>query len=498
MKQWLALFVTFLAFGIPPSSAKNPKTTKEKDLGPEYLRALPKGFDKEFIKANTLQEEDRYVPPPPSNPFKEANKDAKISYEKLPPKIKRKGKPKIELIVDSSGSMGQLLGGNRTKMYFSKKLITRYLIDQWREKALVGMRVYGARRKNDCSDNFLAIPFRERNLDAIEKKVAYMMPIGRTPLQKSIEEAIKDLKGHKGPKRIVIFTDGKETCGGDPCKLSKKVQANPDIDIEIYVVAIGFDPNSEEYKKVSCIGKTFPVNKEEELFTALGKISNTIKKNNNLIVKSPNPIAPVNLYRIKKNGKREYFRTFTASWGVRVPPGKYEAEVYIDPIYKFPPFTIPKGKRVILTVEGKGEVLIHFTKGLINVELLDKNSTVIHKFKSDRRFLVKTGRYKLHLYKKPYFSHIINDFLVYPKGKHEYTLGEAGVVQFDYPSLTGLYIYDMQDKLVGNYLTNVPLVLKTGAYRLFVNDNCFVKSVQFYNEGEIKHVTCQQNAHKKK
>lgn len=66
------------------------------------------------------------------------------------------------------------------------------------------------------------------------------MPIGRTPLNDSMEAAIDDLKKYDGPKRIVIFTDGKETCGGDPCKLAKKVEQNPKLDIKIFVVGIGF------------------------------------------------------------------------------------------------------------------------------------------------------------------------------------------------------------------------------------------------------------------
>jgi hypothetical protein len=464
--------------GLAIGASKNPESRKWRGLTPE------------FIRANTLSDEDKYHAPAQSEEDLEVNSEASVSLEQNPDLTEVK-LPKVELIVDSSGSMGQLMDSSKTKMYITKKVLSHYLIDQWKEKAMVGTRVYGSKLRNDCKDNYLAIPFQERNMGEIERKMGVIMPIGRTPLNDSMEAAIDDLKKYDGPKRIVIFTDGKETCGGDPCKLAKKVEQNPKLDIKIFVVGIGFDPRSKDYEKVKCLGNfSTTANNEEELFDAVSKISNHIKTGNNLQVISPEPAAMVNLYRWD-DGKRVFFRSFTARWSIRVPPGIYDAEVALNPYYRFPKFTIEANNKVTLRVDGSGTVNVQFVKGLMDVELLDVNAKVIHRFKSDKAYLAKTGKYKLRLFKKPYFEEIIPSFLVVPKGLHDYEVASAGVVQLNYPKTVGYYIYDAKDSLVGPYISNFPLILKNGFYKLYLDKACFLKSIGIAgSESGIRDLSC--------
>ena len=79
--------------------------------------------------------------------------------------------PKVIILLDSSGSMGQLMDKQKSKMFYAKKLFGSYLADQWREKAEVGLLVYGSRRKHDCSDFFMAVPFSEKSLPKIDNAV---------------------------------------------------------------------------------------------------------------------------------------------------------------------------------------------------------------------------------------------------------------------------------------------------------------------------------------
>lgn len=71
--------------------------------------------------------------------------------------------------MDSSGSMGQLMDSSKTKMYITKKVLSHYLIDQWKEKAMVGTRFMDELR-NDCKDNYLAIPFQEENMERLRER----------------------------------------------------------------------------------------------------------------------------------------------------------------------------------------------------------------------------------------------------------------------------------------------------------------------------------------
>ncbi|HTL12012.1 MAG TPA: VWA domain-containing protein, partial [Bdellovibrionota bacterium] len=275
--------------------------------------------------------------------------------------------PRVQVIVDGSGSMAEELEGEKTKMYFAKKLLSKYLIQQWKEKAEVSLRVYGSRRTKDCTDIYRAVPFRARSLDEIARKVAVIEPTGKTPIAESLKAAYDDLKSYNGPKRIVLFTDGQETCGGDPCELVKKFDVDKGVDLKIYVVAIGMDPNSDEAKGISCLGDVSFAQDSSDMESDLGNISKQISKHNNLFVDNPDPSAGVTVFRILDNGDRVPFKGFTASFGTNVPPGKYAAEVRVDPPFEFREFYVPPHKTVTLKVRGKGLVEVKFVKALASV-----------------------------------------------------------------------------------------------------------------------------------
>ena len=130
--------------------------------GSQFYGDVPPGLaqqvdmTEDFIEENSLKKKDRYVVPKSKDPSKKPHPEGHIASEEQNDKTTP---PKVELIVDSSGSMGQLLDKGRTKMYYTKKVLERYMTDQWKEKAFVGMRVYGSRKKNDCEDNFLSTQF---------------------------------------------------------------------------------------------------------------------------------------------------------------------------------------------------------------------------------------------------------------------------------------------------------------------------------------------------
>ncbi len=405
-------------------------------------------------------------------------------------------KPKVVILLDSSGSMGQLLDKQKSKMYYAKKLFGEYLRYQWREKADVGLVVYGGRRKQDCSDTYLAFPAGERNLGKIETTIKRLSPIGMTPIADSLEIAINQLKNYPGPKRIMIFTDGEETCGGDSCKTLEKAIQEKIVDLEMFVTGIGLDEKSKDLDKLRCLGKTFGAKTPEKLSQALYDINNSIgmskdgsRTGNNLVVESPDPKAIVRLYELK-DGKGVYVRDFMASYGIKVPPGKYSAEVMLDPVYTFKAFTIPPKKKVTLKVSGKGMVLVNFYKGLLDVEVLNRDKKVVQTFPSDEPALVKSGTYDIRIAGDPFFEQTERKFKIVPGGKHEINIEGVGIVQFSHPSNVGIHVYSANDKEVGAYLTNFPFVLRTGSYRFFLSDECDLPGITVRNEKQIQVLQC--------
>jgi Ca-activated chloride channel family protein len=405
-------------------------------------------------------------------------------------------KPKVVILLDGSGSMGGILEGQKSKMHFAKKLFGTYMRDQWREKAEVGMIVYGSRRKNDCKDYFFAIPFGEKNLTRIEASVKKIAPTGMTPIADSLEMAINSLKKYPGPKRIMIFTDGEETCGGDSCKLLEKAIQDKVFDLEMFVTGIGMKEKSKDLDNLRCLGKTFGATNENELNQALNDINNMMgmgkngdRTKNNLFVETPSGTVSVSLYRIQ-NGKKEYLRNFNSTYGVKIPPGEYSADVMIDPVFTFPKFTIPPNKVVTLKVAGIGNLKVNFFDQLLDVEILDRNKKVVSSFSSDTEQAVKTGVYDVHITANPFFELYERNVKITPGGNQRIDVITAGVVQIDYPSVVGVHVYTANEKEVGKYLTNYPFVLKTGTYRFYINDRCNITGIQVKAEKTLKRLGC--------
>lgn len=411
--------------------------------------------------------------------------NAKIEQEEL---TEEKVPPKVEIIIDSSGSMGQVLSENKTKMYYLKKIVGNYMKDQWKKKGNFGMRVYGAKDRKSCDDTEITIPFNSANLGKIEKAVENLSPLGMTPLHKSLLSSFDDLKSYQGPKRVVIVTDGEDTCGGDPCKTSEELRKKA-LDIKFYVVALGFKGQSDALKKIKCIGDTHMADDQQQFQDAMSQVSAKLGSKDNLQVISPNPDSTVYLYKVE-DGKTNLVRTFYASSSVQVPPGDYEAVVGLTPLYKFGTFTIPPKKKVTLKVEGSGEVVVNFFNSILNVEVLDKNMKAVAKFKSDQPTRVPAGKWKLHVYKDPFYDYLIETFYVYPDGKHPIDVNGLGVVRVDASSLRGVYIYDQESNQLGQYLSGFPLVLRAGVYTVHVNDTCSFPKTIVRERKEILVLNC--------
>jgi hypothetical protein len=406
--------------------------------------------------------------------------------------------PKVVILLDSSGSMGQLMDKQKSKMFYAKKLFGSYLADQWREKADVGLLVYGGRRKKDCGDTFMAIPVGEKNLGKIDSAVKRLEPIGMTPISKSLELAIDQLKNYAGPKRVMIFTDGEETCGGDSCKILEKAIQEKIFDLEMFVTGIGMKQNSKDLDKLRCLGKVLGAPDPESLKQALDQINQDIKKPNsrpkpsgpNLFVKCPDPSAAVMVYELLPGGEKKLVEEFKASESAALPTGDYLVDVMLNPIFRFSKVTIPPKKKVTLKVTGTGVIEVKFFDSLLEVELLNKDRKVVRAFLSDEKHTVPSGVYDVRVFGEPFYEHLVPKFIVTPGGQHEIKIDGVGVVQVDYPKSVGVHVYAGTEKHLGNYVSNYPFVLRTGTYRFYINEQCDIEGISIRNDPFLQRLTC--------
>ena len=427
----------------------------------------------------------------PADSFSSAQVQAKA--QKMEEALVTNGpKAKVEVIIDASGSMAQILAKNKSKMYYLKELMREFFRARWKEKNLMAMRVYGGKKKGKCDDIRMAVPFSTTNISTMERQVSELSPMGMTPLHKSLVMAFDDLKSYLGPKRIVVVTDGQDTCGGDPCKTVEEWKKQK-LDIKFYVIALGFKGESESLKKISCIGDTHVANDGDSFNDALNQIGNKINQKENLQVISPNPQAVVHLFKIE-NGVRKPFRIFYAESAQTVPPGEYEVVVDIIPPYKFGQFTIPPNRKITLSVVGDGNVRVNYFNKLVNAEILDKNNKAAVKFRSDEFVSVPTGKWRLRVFKDPFYEMIFPEFYVYPDGKHEFDINGVGAVKMINPkeAMTGMYVYDQENKELGQYLTGFVSIIKSGTYTFHVNDKCTFPATQVFDRKEILVLTCPE------
>lgn len=156
----------------------------------------------------------------------------------------------LVFILDASGSMwGQVEG--KAKINIAKDVLTG-LIQDLPAGLNMGLVAYGHRRKGDCNDVEEIVPVGSINKDALIKKIKAISPRGKTPITLSVKMTAEKLKALEEETSIILVSDGKETCGGNPCALVKELKESG---IRFVMHVIGFDVTEEEKKQLACIAK---------------------------------------------------------------------------------------------------------------------------------------------------------------------------------------------------------------------------------------------------
>lgn len=165
-----------------------------------------------------------------SFPFPSFSQDASTGY--------------IYIILDSSGSMWGELPDKSRKVDTAKKVLKEYVSGDF-EGYELAFRVYGHRKKGDCKDSELLIPFGEPDqvITELSESIDSIKPLGKTPITYSLEQALSDFGDKQG--EIILISDGIETCDADPCELVRQWKEK-NVAIKVHVVGLGLDEKSKE------------------------------------------------------------------------------------------------------------------------------------------------------------------------------------------------------------------------------------------------------------
>ncbi|MET7682024.1 VWA domain-containing protein [Streptomyces sp. NPDC005423] len=187
--------------------------------------------------------------------------------------------PKVELVLDVSGSMSarDIDGGSR--MAAAKQAFNEVL-DATPQEVQLGIRTLGANyrgndRKTGCKDTAQLYPVGTLNRTEAKTAVATLAPTGWTPIGPALLKAADDLDGGDGTRRIVLISDGEDTCQPlDPCEVAREIAAKG---VGLTIDTLGLVPDAKTRDQLSCIadatGGTYTsVQHKEELSDRVGQL----------------------------------------------------------------------------------------------------------------------------------------------------------------------------------------------------------------------------------
>lgn len=153
----------------------------------------------------------------------------------------------IYIIFDASGSMLERLPDKSRKIDVAKKVLKDFVGSDFAGYE-IALRVYGHRKREDCVDSELVVPFGPAAdvVSPIKEYVDKLKALGRTPITLSFQEALKDFGDRSG--EIILISDGIESCNADPCALMREWKQK-NVKIKVHVVGLGLDEKSKQALK---------------------------------------------------------------------------------------------------------------------------------------------------------------------------------------------------------------------------------------------------------
>ncbi|MEU3861790.1 VWA domain-containing protein [Streptomyces sp. NPDC028722] len=187
--------------------------------------------------------------------------------------------PKVELVLDVSGSMRTRDIDGGTRMAAAKQAFNEVL-DATPEEVRLGIRTLGANyrgndRQEGCKDTEQLYPVGPLDRTDAKTAVATLAPTGWTPIGPALLKAAADLNGGDGTRRIVLISDGEDTCQPlDPCEVAREIAAKG---IGLTIDTLGLVPDAKTRDQLSCIadatGGTYTsVRHKEELTDRVGDL----------------------------------------------------------------------------------------------------------------------------------------------------------------------------------------------------------------------------------
>ncbi|MFD3538968.1 VWA domain-containing protein [Streptomyces sp. NPDC058662] len=165
--------------------------------------------------------------------------------------------PKVDLVLDVSGSMRANDIDGQSRMAAAKQAFNE-VIDAVPDEVRLGIRTLGADYPGEdkalgCKDTKQLYPVGPLNRAEAKAAVATLAPTGWTPIGPALLGAAQDLEGGDATRRIVLITDGEDTCAPlDPCEVAREIAAKG---IHLVIDTLGLVPDAKTRAQLTCIAE---------------------------------------------------------------------------------------------------------------------------------------------------------------------------------------------------------------------------------------------------
>jgi Ca-activated chloride channel family protein len=132
------------------------------------------------------------------------------------------------------------------------------VLDAVPEDVRLGIRTLGANypgksKTEGCKDTEQLYPVGQLDRTGAKTAVATLAPTGWTPIGPALRAAGQDLKGGDATRRIVLITDGEDTCAPlDPCAVARELAADG---TSLVIDTLGLASTDKMRAQLTCIAE---------------------------------------------------------------------------------------------------------------------------------------------------------------------------------------------------------------------------------------------------
>ncbi|KQV24017.1 alpha-1-antitrypsin [Kitasatospora sp. Root187] len=163
--------------------------------------------------------------------------------------------PRVDLVLDVSGSMRATDIQGKSRMAVAQQSLTE-VIDALPAETHFGIRTLGATypgndKTEGCKDTKQLYPVGKTDKTEAKTAVATLRPTGWTPIGLALRGAAQDLGTGSTTRRIVLITDGEDSCAPpDPCEVARELAA---LGTHLVVDTLGLAHDDKTRQQLLCI-----------------------------------------------------------------------------------------------------------------------------------------------------------------------------------------------------------------------------------------------------